>query len=102
MPLSPATTAHATTLEIDADVVVIGGGSAGSTAALEAQRHLPVGRVVLLEKAHIKRSGAIAIGMDGLNNAVIPGIPLNRPLKREIFEWLSGILSAWLSLAKRL
>ncbi len=52
----------------------MGGGSAGSTAAIRAQQSLPRGRVVLLEKAHIKRSGAaIAIGMDGLNNAIIPG-----------------------------
>jgi len=56
-----------------ADIVVVGGGSAGCTAAIHAQQNLPRGRVVLLEKAHIKRSGAIAIGMDGLNNAIIPG-----------------------------
>jgi succinate dehydrogenase/fumarate reductase flavoprotein subunit len=49
----------------DADVVVVGGGSAGCTAAIRAQERLPRGRVGLLEKAHIKRSGAIAIGMDG-------------------------------------
>ena len=58
---------------IEADIVVVGGGSAGSTAAIRAQQSLPRGRVVLLEKAHIKRSGAIAIGMDGLNNAIVPG-----------------------------
>jgi hypothetical protein len=28
---------------------------------------------MLLEKANVKRSGAISRGMDGLNNAVIPG-----------------------------
>jgi succinate dehydrogenase/fumarate reductase flavoprotein subunit len=93
MTLSPATTAHATTLEIDADVVVIGGGSAGSTAALEAQRHLPVGRVVLLEKAHIKRSGAIAIGMDGLNNAVIPGHATPEQYVKEITMANDGIVN---------
>ncbi len=58
---------------LDADIVVVGGGSAGSTAAIRAQQALPRGRVLLLEKAHIKRSGAIAIGMDGLNNAIVPG-----------------------------
>ena len=45
---------------LEADVVVVGGGSAGSTAAIRAQQSLPRGRVILLEKAHIKRSGAIA------------------------------------------
>lgn len=58
---------------VQVDVVVVGGGSAGSTAAIYAQQALPRARVLLLEKANIKRSGAIAIGMDGLNNAVIPG-----------------------------
>ena len=48
----------------EADIVVVGGGSAGATAAIYAQQALPRGRVVLLEKANIKRSGAIAIGMD--------------------------------------
>jgi len=57
----------------EVDIVVIGGGSAGSTAAIRAKELLPGAKVLLLEKAHIKRSGAIAIGMDGLNNAVIPG-----------------------------
>src|SRR2546423_6570752 len=28
--------------ELDADVVIVGGGSAGSTAAIGAQKHLPV------------------------------------------------------------
>ena len=29
--------------------------------------------VLLLEKAHVRHSGALAMGMDGVNNAVIPG-----------------------------
>jgi succinate dehydrogenase/fumarate reductase flavoprotein subunit len=79
--------------EIDADVVVVGGGSAGSTAAIEAQRHLPVGRVLLLEKAHVKRSGAIAIGMDGLNNAVIPGHATPEDYVKEITMANDGIVN---------
>jgi flavin-dependent dehydrogenase len=34
---------------LEADIVVVGGGSAGSTAAIRAQQALPRGRVVLLE-----------------------------------------------------
>jgi succinate dehydrogenase/fumarate reductase flavoprotein subunit len=79
--------------ELDADVVVVGGGSAGSTAAIEAQRHLPVGRVVLLEKAHVKRSGAIAIGMDGLNNAIIPGHATAEGYVKEITMANDGIVN---------
>lgn len=29
--------------------------------------------VLLLEKAHVRHSGALAMGMDGVNNAVVPG-----------------------------
>src|ERR1041385_6492569 len=83
-------------MEIDvteADIVVVGGGSAGCTAAIRAQQALPRGRVVLLEKAHIKRSGAIAIGMDGLNNAVIPGHATAEQYVKEITMANDGIVN---------
>jgi succinate dehydrogenase/fumarate reductase flavoprotein subunit len=80
-----------TTLE--ADIVVVGGGSAGSTAAIRAQEGLPKGRVILLEKAHIKRSGAIAIGMDGLNNAIIPGHATPEQYVKEITMANDGIVN---------
>ena len=78
---------------IEADIVVVGGGSAGSTAAIAAQQSLPRGRVVLLEKAHIKRSGAIAIGMDGLNNAIIPGHATAEQYVKEITMANDGIVN---------
>ncbi|MEU1332923.1 fumarate reductase/succinate dehydrogenase flavoprotein subunit [Streptomyces sp. NPDC005865] len=53
------------------DVLVIGGGTAGTMAALTAAEH--GADVLLLEKAHVRHSGALAMGMDGVNNAVIPG-----------------------------
>ncbi|UJV41357.1 fumarate reductase/succinate dehydrogenase flavoprotein subunit [Streptomyces sp. AMCC400023] len=57
--------------ELTCDVLVIGGGTAGTMAALTAAEH---GKdVLLLEKAHVRHSGALAMGMDGVNNAVIPG-----------------------------
>jgi succinate dehydrogenase/fumarate reductase flavoprotein subunit len=77
---------------IEVDVVVVGGGSAGSTAAIRAQKALPLGRVLLLEKAHVKRSGAIAIGMDGLNNAVIPGHATPEQYVKEITMANDGIV----------
>ncbi|WP_371106221.1 MULTISPECIES: fumarate reductase/succinate dehydrogenase flavoprotein subunit [Streptomyces] len=40
-------------------------------AALTAAEH--GSSVLLLEKAHVRHSGALAMGMDGVNNAVIPG-----------------------------
>ncbi|MEU6255267.1 fumarate reductase/succinate dehydrogenase flavoprotein subunit [Streptomyces sp. NPDC047043] len=57
--------------EISCDVLVVGGGTAGTMAALTAAEH--GADVLLLEKAHVRHSGALAMGMDGVNNAVIPG-----------------------------
>ncbi|NNN30574.1 fumarate reductase/succinate dehydrogenase flavoprotein subunit [Streptomyces sp. S3(2020)] len=57
--------------ELSCDVLVIGGGTAGTMAALTAAEH--GADVILLEKAHVRHSGALAMGMDGVNNAVVPG-----------------------------
>ena len=43
--------------QIDCDILVIGGGTAGPMAALKAKRKNPEANVVLLDKAHVKRSG---------------------------------------------
>jgi len=56
---------------LDCDVLVIGGGTAGTMAAITAAEH--GARVLLLEKAHVRHSGALAMGMDGVNNVVVPG-----------------------------
>ncbi|MFC8920152.1 fumarate reductase/succinate dehydrogenase flavoprotein subunit [Streptomyces sp. NPDC057116] len=57
--------------ELVCDVLVIGGGTAGTMAALTAAEN--GANVLLLEKAHVRHSGALAMGMDGVNNAVVPG-----------------------------
>ncbi|WP_448316359.1 fumarate reductase/succinate dehydrogenase flavoprotein subunit [Streptomyces sp. CO7] len=57
--------------ELTCDVLVVGGGTAGTMAALTAAEK--GADVLLLEKAHVRHSGALAMGMDGVNNAVIPG-----------------------------
>src|SRR5882724_4004477 len=61
----------ADTVRLDCDVLVIGGGTAGTMAAISAAER--GASVLLLEKAHVRHSGALAMGMDGVNNAVIPG-----------------------------
>ncbi|MEQ9558668.1 MAG: FAD-binding protein, partial [Rhodospirillales bacterium] len=58
------------TSQVDCDILVIGGGTAGPMAAYRAKKKNPNAKVILLEKANVKRSGAISMGMDGLNNAV--------------------------------
>src|SRR5688572_25932520 len=90
-PMTPSVHSDVTIAQVD--VVVVGGGSAGSTAAIYAQQALPRGRVLLLEKANIKRSGAIAIGMDGLNNAVIPGHATPEQYVKEITMANDGIVN---------
>ncbi|OEJ23529.1 fumarate reductase/succinate dehydrogenase flavoprotein subunit [Streptomyces agglomeratus] len=67
----PAIPALADATELSCDVLVIGGGTAGTMAALTAAGR--GARVLLLEKAHVRHSGALAMGMDGVNNAIIPG-----------------------------
>ncbi|MDR1648425.1 MAG: FAD-binding protein, partial [Zoogloeaceae bacterium] len=61
------------TRHIETDILVIGGGTAGPIAAIKARAKAPDLRVLLLDKANVKRSGAIAEGMDSVNNAIIPG-----------------------------
>src|SRR5258707_15777122 len=81
------------TIEIEADVLVIGGGSAGCVAAIKAKEALPDRTVLLLEKANVKRRGAIALGMDGVNNAVIPGHATPAQYVREITMANDGIVN---------
>jgi succinate dehydrogenase/fumarate reductase flavoprotein subunit len=61
-------------------------------AALKAKLKNPKANVVLLEKANVKRSGAISMGMDGLNNAVIPGYATPEQYTKEITIANDGIV----------
>ncbi|WP_026355040.1 fumarate reductase/succinate dehydrogenase flavoprotein subunit [Massilia niastensis] len=75
------------------DVLVIGGGTAGPMAAAKAKEANPGLRVLLLEKANVKRSGAISMGMDGLNNAVVPGFATPEQYVKEITVANDGIVN---------
>jgi succinate dehydrogenase/fumarate reductase flavoprotein subunit len=79
--------------EVACDVLVIGGGTAGPMAALKAERKNPNAMVILLEKADVKRAGAISMGMDGLNNAVIPGYATPEQYTKEITIANDGIVN---------
>jgi succinate dehydrogenase/fumarate reductase flavoprotein subunit len=52
----------------------------------------PSRRVLLIDKAHVRRSGAISMGMDGLNNAVVPGHATPGQYVREITIANDGIV----------
>lgn len=56
-----------------ADVVIIGGGTAGCLAAVELKEALPDLKVVIVEKANIERSGCLAAGMNAINAYLNPG-----------------------------
>jgi succinate dehydrogenase/fumarate reductase flavoprotein subunit/HEAT repeat protein len=78
-------------VRLDCDVLVIGGGTAGTMAALTAAEH--GAQVLLLEKAHVRHSGALAMGMDGVNNAVIPGKAEPEDYVAEITRANDGIVN---------
>ena len=60
------------TRTLQADILIIGGGSAGCMAANRALEINPGLKVVIFEKGDIKYSGSIARGMDALNIVAIP------------------------------
>lgn len=60
-------------LVIEADTLIVGGGSAGAMAAIRAREVAPEQKVVVFEKGDIKYSGCIARGMDALNIVSVPG-----------------------------
>jgi succinate dehydrogenase/fumarate reductase flavoprotein subunit len=59
---------------LEADILIVGGGSAGCMAAHRALELNPDLKVVIFEKGDIKYSGSIARGMDALNVVAIPNI----------------------------
>ncbi|WAB97910.1 fumarate reductase/succinate dehydrogenase flavoprotein subunit [Pseudomonas putida] len=77
----------------DYDIIVIGGGTAGPMAAIKAKEQDRSLRVLLLDKANVKRSGAISMGMDGLNNAIIPGHATPEQYTKEITVANDGIVN---------
>jgi len=78
-------------LELRCDVLVVGGGTAGTMAAISAAE--AGAQVLLLEKAHVRHSGALAMGMDGVNNAVIPGKATPEEYVAEITRANDGIVN---------
>lgn len=57
---------------VKADLLIIGGGTAGCYAALTAAEHSGA-RIVIAEKADIKRSGCLAAGVNAINAYITKG-----------------------------
>ena len=60
------------TEKISTDVLIIGGGTAGCYAALTISENSEK-KVLICEKAHIKRSGCLAAGVNALNAYIVEG-----------------------------
>ena len=60
------------TEKISTDVLIIGGGTSGCYAALTISENSDK-KVLICEKAHIKRSGCLAAGVNALNAYIVEG-----------------------------
>lgn len=78
--------------QIDADVVIVGGGSAGTFAAIKAKTANPKARVVVMDKGPIETSGAIGRGMDALNVVSVPGYGTPEDVVEALTKVSEGIL----------
>ncbi len=68
----PGSLADIETVEVDCDLLVIGGGNAGCFVAVETAKLDPGLKIVIMEKAEIMRSGACSAGMDAINTYIPP------------------------------
>lgn len=57
---------------IETDILIVGGGTAGCYAALTVARNSKH-RVLIIEKANIKRSGCLAAGVNAINAYIVKG-----------------------------
>ncbi|MGN0291961.1 MAG: adenylyl-sulfate reductase subunit alpha [Lachnospiraceae bacterium] len=62
---------------IETDILIIGGGTAGCYGALTASEHLALkhkkAKILIAEKANIKRSGCLAAGVNAINAYITEG-----------------------------
>lgn len=88
-------------MTVSADVLVVGGGSAGVMAAIRARQVDPRQKVVVFEKGDMKYSGCIARGMDAMNIVSFPvrkrrpncmSKPTARPVRA---SWMSPSTMSW-------
>lgn len=59
--------------KLTADILIIGGGTAGCYAGLTIAKESPDTEVIICEKANIKRSGCLASGVNALNAYITEG-----------------------------
>ena len=59
--------------QLETDILIIGGGTAGCYAALTIREENSDASVLILEKANIKRSGCLAAGVNAINAYIVKG-----------------------------
>ena len=59
---------------LTADLLIVGGGTAGCYAAITAARRAPEKQILIVEKANILRSGCLAAGVNALNAYIHEGL----------------------------
>ena len=64
------------------DVLIIGGGTAGCYAALTVRENSDY-KIIIAEKANIKRSGCLAAGVNAINAYIVKG---RKPEEYLVFE----------------
>ena len=87
---------------IKTDILIIGGGTAGCMAAIFAKQRAPHLDVTILEKAHINRSGCLAMGLNAVNAYLMDSTPEDylEYVKQDNYEVVRSDLV--LSIGKRL
>ena len=60
-------------IHLNTDILIIGGGTAGSFAGIRIKEKNINTDVLIVEKAHIKRSGCLAGGINSINSYLTPG-----------------------------
>lgn len=78
---------------VETDVLIVGGGSAGCMATIKAKETRPGLKVMVMEKGDLRRSGAIAMGMDALNVVTVPGISTPEEYVESMVIACEGILN---------
>lgn len=75
-----------------ADIVVLGGGSAGTIAAIKAKEKNPQAKVIIMDKGPIETSGAIGRGMDALNIVASPGYSTPEDVVEALTKVTEGVI----------
>ncbi|WP_018249262.1 adenylyl-sulfate reductase subunit alpha [Orenia marismortui] len=61
-------------VKLNTDILIIGGGAAGCYAGARIKEEDPKSDVLIVDKAHIKRSGCLAAGISAINAYLNPGV----------------------------